>query len=82
MKENLQNHHVAQFVPQKIIEFDYDIPVQSIWRAGGVCRLQLPFCKIRFMDLMPRYLDRNSEIMIPYFRNDPVSKAGSGSRLR
>jgi hypothetical protein len=30
MKENLQNHHVAQFVPQKIIEFDYDITVQSI----------------------------------------------------
>jgi hypothetical protein len=30
MKENLQNHHVAQFLSQKVIEIDYDIPVQSI----------------------------------------------------
>ena len=82
VKENLQNHHLAQFVSQKIIEIDYDSPVLSPGEIGALCRLQHRFCKIRFVNLTPQNLDRNSEIMIPYFRNDPVSKAGSGSRLR
>jgi hypothetical protein len=45
MKENLQNHHVAQFITQKIIEFDYDNQVQSIFYEKESAEIMFGFAR-------------------------------------